>query len=388
MAWRILHIMNSLERSGMESMFLNSAAEWKSRGIEIDLLATAAEPGPVAADLLRAGYRICHIPFRSRFRYLPHHRLIPDFRSLVQRRRYDVVHIHTESSAALFAVQAAAAGVPQIVFSVHNTFRFRGFMRARKYFERCINRALGGRYAMVSDAVMECEWERFRNPGVRIRNWLDTSYFHPPSEAERCAARRELDCARDRFVFCTVGNCDGAKNHPALLRALARVKADWPVLLLHVGREQPGAPERRMAAALGLEANTRFEGSRPDPRLYFWAADAFVMPSLHEGLPIAALEAIAAGAPSILTNVPGLDEVASHTNWTILCDPTEPSLSDAIERMIRSPQDVRISRAEEDSARIRGEYSKEKGVEQLIRNLYRFPASDASLEPHSFTLRS
>src|SRR5437879_2797564 len=129
---RILHVMHSLERSGMEMMFLSSAQEWKAREISMDLLATADTAGPLADDLARAGYGIFHIPFRSKCRYLPHPRLLPDFWRLCKKGKYDVVHIHTEAPGALFAVLARSAGIPKIVFSVHNTFRFHGVLRARK----------------------------------------------------------------------------------------------------------------------------------------------------------------------------------------------------------------------------------------------------------------
>src|SRR5207248_334521 len=128
---------------------------------------------------------------------------------------------------------------------------------------------------------------------------------------------------------------------------------------------------------LGVNANTSFAGSQCDPRPYLWAADAFVMPSLQEGLGIAALEAIAAGTPAILTKVAGLDEVASHTRWTIACDPTAECIGNAIQTIMRLPRDTRISRAEEDSARIRAEYSVEKGVDRLIHTLYDLPGKDA-----------
>src|SRR5579872_5699383 len=226
---RILHIMHSLERSGMEMMFLSSAQEWKARGIIMDLVATAANVGPMADDLAGAGYGIFHIPFRSSIRYLPHPRLVPDFRRLCKTSKYNIVHVHAEPGA-LFAVLARSAGVPKIVFSVHNTFSFHGVLRLRKYIERSLNRALGGRYGMISHAVMACEWERFRNPGVRIYNWLNSTHFRPPSEEERVAARHQLNCAKEAFILCTVGNCNVVKNHSELIRALVQVKRQSPVL--------------------------------------------------------------------------------------------------------------------------------------------------------------
>jgi len=360
----------------MEMMFLNSAQEWKARGIQMDLVATSANIGPLAEDLARAGYGISHIPFRSRIRYLPHPRLIPDFWQLCKTGQYNIVHIHTEAARALFAALAWSVGIPKIVYSVHSTFRFHGVLRVRKYIERGLNRALGGKYGMVSDAVLACEWERFRNPGVRIYNWLNTTHFRPPTEGERLAARHQLKCAEDTFVLCTLGNCDAAKNHAALIRALVQVKRESSVLLLHVGREERDQPERALAADLRLEESIRFAGSQPDPRPYLWAADAFVMPSLHEGLGIAALEAIAAGTPAVLTNVSGLDEVARHVRWATVCETRAGSLADAILKVMRLPPEMRLMHALDDSARIREDFSEKNGVKRLISSLYEIPDSE------------
>lgn len=370
---RVLHVMQSLERSGMETMLLSSAEYWRARGYQLDLVATAADVGPFAPELAAAGYRVFHIPFRSRRRYLPHPRLIPEFWRLCRAGQYDIVHIHTEAASTLFAVSARAAGVAKIVFSVHNTFRFRGLLRARKFVERQMNHALGGKYGMVSDAVLESEWERFHNPGVRIYNWLNTGHFRPPSEDERVAARRRLGCPEGSFVLVTVGNCGPAKNHPELIRALLLAKKQLAVILFHIGREPEGRPEQELASDLGLTADVRFEGSRPDPRPYLWAADAFVMPSLHEGLAVAGLEAIASGAPAILANVSGLDEVAAQTCWAALCQPDAASLADAILDAARVPRATRLRHALEDSDRIRNEFSEENGVARLISGLYRIP---------------
>ena len=292
---RILHIMGSLERSGMEMMLMNSAEQWRCAGYSSDLLATKNDVGPLAEELRRVGYGISHIPFRSGRRYLLNRRLIPEFFRLCKQNRYDIVHIHTEAATPIFAILAKLAGVRSIVLSVHNTFLFDGILRIRKKLERMLIRALGGRYGMVSNAVIECEQKRFNNRGIRLWNWLDTDYFRPPSAEERQAARQSLGCSEDQFVLVSVDNCNHIKNHSALLRALLQVNQAVSSLYLHVGKEEPGRPELRLAERVGLENEVRFMGSRPDPRLFFWAADVFVMPSLYEGLGNSALEAIASG---------------------------------------------------------------------------------------------
>jgi glycosyltransferase involved in cell wall biosynthesis len=370
---RILHVMSNLERSGMEMMLMSSAEHWHRFGYSCDVLATSREIGSIADQMKEVGYGVLHIPFRSRTQYLPNRRLIPDFLKLCKSRQYDIVHIHTEAATPIFVILAKLAGVKTVVLSVHNTFRFNGILRMRKKLERMFIRALGGRYGMVSDAVMACELERFGNSGVRLWNWLDTEYFRPPDLTERRAARESLGCNDDQFVLVSVANCNPAKNHAALLRALPQVKQIVFPLYFHIGREHSERPELALAKQLGLENEVRFMGSQPDPRLFFWAADAFVMPSLHEGLAISPLEAIASGCPAILTDVSGLKEIAAETKWTITVAPNVDSIANSLGRVAAIPSDIRICRALEDSVLIRKLFSIQRGVLTMIENLYAAP---------------
>ena len=68
---RVLHVLSSLERSGMETMLLTSHREWLQQGYQSDIVATAPKIGPLAEDLRAAGYQIFHLPFRGRIPYFP-----------------------------------------------------------------------------------------------------------------------------------------------------------------------------------------------------------------------------------------------------------------------------------------------------------------------------
>jgi glycosyltransferase involved in cell wall biosynthesis len=359
----------------MEMMLMSSFAQWRPAGYSCDVLATKREIGPIAEQMRTAGYGVFHIPFRSGRRYLPSRRLIPEFFRLCKKNRYDIVHIHTEAATPIFAILAKLAGVRSVVLSVHSTFLFDGILRSRKTLERMLMRALGGRYGMVSDAVMECEQKRFHNPGVRLWNWLDTEYFRPPSAEERQAARQSLGCTEDQFVLVSVANCSHIKNHSALLRALPQVKRAVSLLYLHVGKEEPGRPELVLADQLGLESDVRFMGSQPDPRLFFWAANVFVMSSHYEGLGNSALEAIASGCPAVLAEVSGLKEVANETKWAISVTPDEESIAAGLLRVAVLNAETRRSRGLEDSTRIRERFAMQRGVQVMIENLYKSPAA-------------
>ena len=353
----------------MEMMLLSSAGEWARWGVHCDVLATAAQIGPLAERMRDAGYGVFHIPMRSRFRYLPRARFFSDYYRLC-RSGYDVVHIHVEAAVPVFLTIAKMAGVASIALTPHNTFYFRGLLRARKFVERWLARLLGGRFGMISDGVMRCEWETYRNPGVRTWNWLDEERFRPATEDERQEARRSLGCAADQFVIVSVGNCNEFKNHPELLRAIALPAAPGNLLYLHVGREETHAPERALAQELGIAEKVRFCGSQEDIRPFLWAADAFVMPSLREGLGMTAIEAIASGTMTILSRVEGLSDIAAHAESPIFIGANAADIASALAEAAALPLNERRSRVAADSERIRHRFSVANGVRSIVEGLY------------------
>jgi glycosyltransferase involved in cell wall biosynthesis len=281
-----------------------------------------------------------------------------------------VVHIHTEAAAPLFAVLAWMAGIRHIALTPHNTFRFQGFLRLRKLCERHFVRMLGGRYGMISNSVLACELERFGNTGAPISNWIDTAYFRPPSDAERRDAKRRLGMRPYHLVIVSAGNCNSIKNHEAILRALPLLPSAIKPFYLHIGREEAGYPDRRLAVELGVQDRVRFLGSQADILPFLWAADVFVMPSLHEGLGIAAIEAAAAGAPLVCAQVAGLSDVAATTSYTTLTSTTPESVAEGIAYVASLPPAELRNRALADSRAVRERFSIRDGVKSIVTALY------------------
>jgi glycosyltransferase involved in cell wall biosynthesis len=273
----------------------------------------------------------------------------------------------------VYALLAKAAGVPRVALSVHGQFRFSGVLRRRKALERRIVRLLGGRYGMISDSVAKCESEEFRNVGVRIFNWIDVEYFRPPTKEERASAREALGISARARVLLSVGNCAEVKNHGELLRAVHALQPRTELLYLHVGAEQNDLPERDLARQLGIDGNVRFCGSQQDIRTYLWSCDLFVMPSLHEGLPIAALEAIACGCSVVFSRVPGLVDFESLARHLHYADPNAASLAAQIGRLLAEPDEIEDAEFQKDSATIRAQFAPSKGVGIIAERLYGFP---------------
>jgi UDP-glucose:(heptosyl)LPS alpha-1,3-glucosyltransferase len=145
-------------------------------------------------------------------------------------------------------------------------------------------------------------------PANRIRtieNGVDTSSFRPPSFAERDAARRRFKLDGDAPVVAFVGSGFERKGAFKLVEALALPQCA-EVRALIAGRDRRQDALRSRIEALGLTSRVQVLGGVDDPRAIYHAADLFVLPSLYDPMPNAALEALACGLPLLVTADTGI----------------------------------------------------------------------------------
>jgi glycosyltransferase involved in cell wall biosynthesis len=300
---KVLHVLNELKPSGAETMLKVAAKKFRAKGIESHILETGTQSGSFGAELARAGYRIHHIPFgRSVLFFL---RLFV----FLRREHFDLAHFHAEGANFWSAMTARLTGQRRLVRTVHNCFEFDGSLRQRRAVQRNLLSRLGVRYVSISPSVAENELRRYGIETTLIPNWYDSEHFRPPSVSERISARRQFGYADQDVVIVSVGNCNRTKNHGAVLEAMTLFPKWSRIKYLHVGMEELGHPERELATALGVSPNIQFAGPLNDVREALWAADIYVMSSLHEGFSIAALEAISVGLPAVLYDSPGLRDL-------------------------------------------------------------------------------
>jgi glycosyltransferase involved in cell wall biosynthesis len=108
----------------------------------------------------------------------------------------------------------------------------------------------------------------------------------------------------------TIGNLDLVKNHRFLLDVLAEARRAGPSLTLDVFGEGPCRGDLlRQVHALGLEEQARFHGFRPDARAFLPGYRAYVHASYSESLPLAIIEAMAAGLPIVTADAGGIREL-------------------------------------------------------------------------------
>jgi glycosyltransferase involved in cell wall biosynthesis len=162
------------------------------------------------------------------------------------------------------------------------------------------------------------------------RSWLAVVHngipLPPPlSAAERTArrasARTAIGVPPDGPLLIAVGNLYPVKGHATLVRALAQLPGARAAI---AGRGEEESSLRNLAGELGLSDRFHLLGLRDDVDTVFAAGDVFVQPSLSEGLPLAVLEAMAAGLPVVATRVGGIAEAVEDGCTGHLVPPADP----------------------------------------------------------------
>ncbi len=151
-----------------------------------------------------------------------------------------------------------------------------------------------------------------------------------------------------------VGRLEAVKGFDVLLRAFARVRQTMPSATLTISGSGAQEPQlRALAASLGVQAQLTLTG-RLGPREVrerLSGAAVFALSSLSEGMPLALIEAMAAGAPIVATTVGGAAEALGAAG--LLCPPgDEIALADSLLQMLRDPaQAERLGKAAQQRAR-------------------------------------
>jgi glycosyltransferase involved in cell wall biosynthesis len=252
-----------------------------------------------------------------------------DLRAFVRHRGIDVVHIHSPMPAAI--ARPALRSMrhrPAIVYTEHNSWNC--YSRPTR-LANAATYPLDDAHFAVSAAAARSAVGPLRRGVEVLTHGIDIEAV-AGHRAERDAKRRELGIGPDTIVVITVANLRHEKAYDVLLDAAAQAIGNRSDLLfLSVGQGPLAAEMEERRIRLGLGDRFRFLGFRRDVHDLLAAADVFCLASRNEGLPVALMEAYAAGLPVVATRVGGLPEVVEDGRSGLLVAPEDPgALAEAI----------------------------------------------------------
>ena len=319
----------SRDASGMGAHMLDLTAELVG-GHDVSLMAWPTEPGQRLLERAEA--------LGARAVPLPHPR-DPGFADAIvaflRACPAHVFHLHVGTGRENFdgARAARRADVPVVIETVHLPWLLGP--RKKPAFLRSIEPV--DRLVTVSEAQRRT-YERLGVPAERLTTVRNGVRPRGPGPG-RAAARRALGLDDDQLVLMTVGRLATMKGQRYLVDATAELVARFPdVAVVIVGQGHLYQTLRDRARELGVSSSVHLTGHRPDARMILDAADVFVLPSRHEGMPLAAMEAMDAGLPVVATRVIGTAEVVAHDETGLLVPPQDAhALASALALLLSEP---------------------------------------------------
>lgn len=324
---------------GAEQQLLLLARGLHARGWRVGVVALTGSGGVSAQRLAEDGIGFTSLHMRKG---LADPRGWLRFHRWLRAQQPAVVHAHLPHAVWLARWSRLAAPVRVLVDTVH-TSATGGLARRLGYR---LSAWLPDRVTAVSQAVAQA-W--LSAGSVRastltiLPNGVDTAFWKPDPaawDAVRAAVLKEDD-AGNGFLFLAAGRLEPVKDYPTLLAAMAGLPDTARLVIAGSGPLENSL--RDQARELQIEARVHFLGFEADLRRWMQAADAFVLASRWEGLPMGILEAAACALPCVATNVPG--------TWDAVVDSETGFLAPAGDaQALRLAMDRMISRTAEERA--------------------------------------
>jgi glycosyltransferase involved in cell wall biosynthesis len=304
----VLHLRSSGGLYGAEQMLLGLCREQTRRGLDSTIAAFApiGRPAPaLLAAAAEARLQTAPLPCRGPIDT----RCVQALRALLTGLGIELLHCHDYKSIVYGAL--AASGLPLArVATLHGWLD--GALRLRLY-HWMEARALRGfqRVCAVSDEIGErlvaqgLDAERI----VRVDNGVDTERFR--SHEERVNRGDRGGCGdRDTVMLGVAARLSPEKNLAQLILAIAECRARGRRVTLTIHGDGPLRSElQQLVARLGIGHAVRLAGTLDALECWYPTLDAFVLPSLSEGLPMTVLEAMSCGCPVIASAVGGIPDL-------------------------------------------------------------------------------
>ena len=321
---RVLRVIARLNMGGPAIHVSNLAAGLETRGYHTTLVAGSLARGEDSMSFVaeRLGVSVVSVPEMER-EVAPLHdaQSIRRLTAIMREERPHILHTHTAKAGALARAAALAAGrarPPIVVHTFHGHVLKGYFGRGRTAFFKQVERTFA-RSTDVLVAVSPEVRDELVAHGIAPAEKFTVIRLGIPLDERLGDATADLDYRRlygipeDAFVVGWVGRMTGVKDTNAVLEIVrATRERGVPAVLCMVGDGPDRERLEQVAHDLGIARSTYFVGYQEDVAGFYRLFDAFLLPSVNEGTPVSAIEALASGTPVVATRVGGVPDVVTE----------------------------------------------------------------------------
>lgn len=290
---RILQIIDNMSNGGIESVVMNYYRNIDRTKVQFDFAVSDVSQIPQKDEIISLGGKIFITPRVTKFL-----KYKKELAKIIKENNYQIVHCHMGALAVFPLGVAKKCGVPYRICHAHSTASPNELVRTmiknmlKPFSKKNAN-------IFFSCGELAGRWlygNKFFNQGkVKvINNAIDLEKFKY-NEVTRNKTRNELD-VENNFVVGHIGRFNKQKNHDYLIdifKEVSKIKDNAVLLLAGDGPLEDVVKQK--VDKLNIADKVKFLGVRKDAYNLYQAMDAFVLPSLYEGLPVVGVEAQAAG---------------------------------------------------------------------------------------------
>lgn len=302
---RLTLVLDRTFVGGIETVMLDVFRRLDRR-LVLPRLVCLHEAGPLADDYRDAGIQVEVLDRRNRWDLTT----LPKLIDTLRRDRTDAVLVthHHRAALALGRIAAHAAGVRADLVAVHD-------MDLVSQGGRCLPRWTVASLWLADAMILLGHSQRdylHAHEGVGRSRWSRTSEVvipngiavgDPPTGEDRVRARQALDLGPEDFVVAVVARLSAQKAHHVLFEAFSKaLPLLRPARLVVVGDGERMEELICLAEKLGIADRVLFVGTRRDVAVLLPGFDVTCLSSVHEAMPLAVLESMAAAVPVVATD--------------------------------------------------------------------------------------
>lgn len=312
----VLHVVPSMSlRAGMTSVVMNYHHAIDASKVHFDYL-YINPPEERIAEAEALGAHVWRVPFA------PKPSGFAAVRQFFSRHasEFDIVHCHQIFAPEIVGLPAKRCGAKRVIAHSHATrFSDKRISGARNRFISLFVGMFATDYMACSDAARVLLGRHGKDAYI-LHNAIDCARFAFDEEA-RWQVRSELGISERTLLLGTLGRLENQKNQlflPEVVRVLVDRQFDCRLVIAGTGSLRDRIISK--AKDFGVSDHVMLIGDRPDaPRLYS-AFDAFLLPSLFEGLPVSGVEAQVSGLPCVFSDAITREVAFGKCNFAPLGD--------------------------------------------------------------------
>ena len=313
-AMRILHFIKGLGRGGAETLLVHALRYADTAQFTYEYAYMLPHKDALVLELQAQGATVHYVPGRSKGELLGAPLRLS---RLVRERQIDLVHAHLPVAGMVARVAGSLSRTP-VLYTEHNLNDYYGRLtRWGNYVTWPLNDAVAAVSVPVAESIGRAmpSWPRRRVE--TILNGIDVEQYREVTEGD--ATRERLGISADAHVVITVAVFRQQKRLDLWLEVAKQVATALPnTHFIMVGDGPLRTEVEAWRDSLRLSERVHLTGLQENVAPFLAAADLFLLTSDYEGLPLAVIEAMAAGLPVVATRaggVPGLvGEAGDSTN--------------------------------------------------------------------------